>query len=221
MSRPVRITILVACGVLIAAAAVLAAIYTASRHVPAFYREALNDDPPARKKAAEHMLRQATTLQNDLKREGTWQTVFTAADLNGWLAVELPRNASPTLPPGFHDPRVRIDPTGISVACQVDRGGLHGVVSLDFDVYMEKPAVVGLRIRRVRVGAIPWSQDRVLKAISDAAQQAELQIQWRQAEGDPVALVSLPPTSHRGRTVRIDNVQIEDGAIRISGATVR
>ena len=113
--------------------------------------------PEAQEKESDLMLQQVTTLHNELQVKGRWRQVFKAQTINGWLAVDLPRNHPTLLPKGMHDPRVHIGPQGITMACQVERGGFHGVVSLQVSAFVESDDVVGLRVHKARLGAIPWS----------------------------------------------------------------
>lgn len=220
MRRWLRITILVLCALLGLTAILLLAVYRAAQHVPDFYREALTAEPGMQQKDSDRMLQRATSLHNSVKRQGTWQGEFTAAEVNGWLATDLPQNYPHLLPRGFRDPRVKIEPDGITVACLIERGGLRCVVSLEVDVYLDAPNVVAMRVRKARAGAIPWPLDRVLEAASEAARRADLRVRWRQAGGDPVALISLPPVEGgHGKTIRIEKIRLDNGTIRVSGAT--
>ena len=55
---------------------------------------------------------------------GRWQALFTAEQINGWMAVDLARNFPNTLPPGVVDPRVDIRPEGVTVACRYLEGAV-------------------------------------------------------------------------------------------------
>jgi hypothetical protein len=207
-------------GVLLVLAAIGLFILYLSQRVPEFYREALTADTAVQKKGSEMMVQQATTLNSDARRPGRWEAVFTAEEVNGWLAVELPATHADALPPEMSDPRVAIQADGVTLACRVQRGGFSSVVTLKVDVYMESANVVALRVRKVRVGAIPWKLDQVLQGIAKAAQRAELQLQWRQADGDPVAFITLH-LQERGKSIKVEKIQLEDDAIRIFGITER
>jgi hypothetical protein len=203
-------------------AGVLATLYACLHHVPTFYHEALTADPAAQQRASQQMIRQAAAMQNQVRREGPWQAVFTADEINGWLAVELPNSRGHLLPPELSDPRLRIEPGRLTAACQAVIRGVRSIVSLEVSVYMDSPNVLALRIRRARVGAIPWPLDRVLRATGAAMARAELPIEWRQTAGDPVALVTLRPglVGH-GRTIRVESIRLEQGQITLTGSTER
>jgi hypothetical protein len=229
MPRWLRVTLVTLVGLLVVAGVALLVVYRASQHVPEFYRAAIEADPQSQKKAADKVFDQATTLNSDVQREGRWLGVFTAEDINGWLAVELPRSHPDAMPAEVRDPRVAIEPDGITVACQATRDGLSSVLTIKVDVYVPEVKTgahpdssnqVALRIRKARVGKIPWPLDRVLRAISRAAQQAELPLQWLQADGDPVALITIHPRQ-RGKTIHIEKIELESGRISIAGTTER
>jgi hypothetical protein len=222
MRRPLRIALLVALGLILAAVAALLAAYQAARHVPAFYAEALaaDTDPQTLAARSDRLLQRASALHEDLLRKGAWHAVFTADEINSWLAVDVPDNHPDLLPGGFHDPRVRIDPRGITIACRAERRGLESVVSLDIDLYVDSPNVVALRVRRARVGAIPWSLKQVLATLAEAARRSQLHVDWRQASGDPVLRISIPPVKGgHGKAVRIDTIELQPGAVSIAGTT--
>ncbi len=195
-------------------------IYRATQQVPKFYADELSVPVETQEKSSDLMLKQATTLYNDLQTNRRWSQVFQAQTINGWLAVDLPRNNPTLLPAGMHDPRVHIGPEGITMACQVERNGFHGVVSLQVSAFVESAEIVGLRIHKARLGAIPWSLESVLKGISKAAQQSNILIRWRQSDGDPVALISLPPlTRGRKQIIHIDTIRLEEAALVVAGTT--
>lgn len=192
----------------------------ASRQVPEFYREALKIEPARQQQASDEMLQQATALASDVKKEGQWQALFTAEQINGWLAVDLMKNHPRALPRGVSDPRVAVDPHRLTLACRIRRRGFDGVVTLIVDAYLPEPNVVAIRIHKVRAGLVPLPMDRILDRIGKAARRRDLRIEWRQVDGDPVALVSIPPPrDENGRVVRVEVLQLGKGEIFVSGST--
>ena len=219
MRKKVRLA-LIAVAVLGLLAAAICAIYVASQKVPAFYAEAIAVPAESQEEQSDLMLRQITALYNELQGKGAWRQVFKAETINGWLAVDLPRNQPTLLSGGMHDPRVHITPQGITMACQVDRGGFHGVVSLQISAFVESDDVVGLRIHKARLGAIPWSFRTVLDEITAAARKSNVDIRWRQADNDPVALIKVTSAhGDRKQIIRIDTIRLEEGALAVAGTT--
>lgn len=222
MRKWLRIVLVSAVGLLLVAAAGLFVVWRASRQVPEFYQEAIHGDPEVQAEASDAMLQRATTLASDLKQEGRWEASFTADQINGWLAVDLVKNHSGQLPPSVSDPRVAIEPDRLTVACRFHEGAVDSVLSLSVDVYLPEPNVVAVRIHQARAGALPLPLDSVLDRISEAARRSDLRIKWRQADGDPVAFISLPPP--RGPAddlVEIDTLRLGDGEVYVAGTTER
>jgi len=197
-------------------------LYRVSQQVPEFYREALQAAPKAREEASHEMVQQVTALASDTQKDGQWEAVFTAEQINGWLAVDMVRNHPDLLPSSVKDPRVTIEPDEIRIACQVDRGNWTGVVSVAVDVYLAEANVVAVRIREARAGSLPLPLQGILDQISQEAAQTDLQIRWRQAEGDPVLEVTVPPPRDKNdKRVRIERLQLGEGKVYVSGSTER
>ena len=213
---------LIFCVVVLVIAGVVFMLYRASQKVPEWYEAKLEADPVRQVEASDEMLQQATALVSDVKKEGQWQAVFTAEQINGWLAVDLVKNHRDLLPPRVSDPRVQIEPGEMTIACRFQQEDLTGVLSLTVDAYMAEPNVVALRVRKARAGLVPLPLEKVLDQISQAASQADLQIQWRQTDGDPVALISLPPTrDEENRLVQVETIRLGEGEVYLGGSTER
>jgi len=190
--------------------------------VPEFYEVVLQADPTAQAEASDELLRQATDLAGELREQGRWEATFTAEQINGWLAVDLVENHPDQLPNSLSDPRVAIKPDRLMLACRFHEGRIDSVLSLALDVYLAERGVVAVRIRQARAGSLPLPLERVLEEINKAAGRSTARIRWRQADGDPVAMISLPePRGPDARAVRIDTLRLEDGAIHVSGTTER
>jgi hypothetical protein len=223
MRKGLRITLWVLCGLLLLAALVLFVLYRASQRVPEFYREAMAVDPAGQRKASDKLVDDARKLNNSLRTEGRWEAAFTAEEINGWLAVELPRANPPLLPREVRDPRVAIDLDGVTLAAHVESGRFSAVVSLRVDVALQSPNVLTARIRKARAGAapLPLPLNQFLAGITQAAAQANIALRWQQTGGDPVALITLPPAIHNGKEARVDAIRLKKDRIVLSGTTQR
>ncbi len=196
--------------------------YFASQREPEFYQRALKIQPQTLAVASDQMLRQATELYSEVQTERRWDAVFTAEQINGWLAVDLERNHPNTLPKEVSDPRVAISPDGVVLACRYESDSIATVFSLRVDVYLAKPNVVALRFKHARAGSLPLPLNRVLEGVSEAALKLNLPLHWQQAEGDPVALVEIPPpVDEHDASICVESLQLRDGALYLAGKTVR
>ena len=217
--RLLRLLLVIFIAVLLVALLVLLCLYLAAQYEPAFYREALEADPAEQEKASDQMLQQATALASALKKEGRWEAVITAEQINGWLAVDMVKNHPNALPPTLRDPRVTIGPSAITVACRFEQSGQSSVVSLTVEPYMSEPNVLALRIVKARAGLLPMPLDKIFDRLSQAARDMRLHLEWRQAGGHPVALLTLPAAEDNGRQVRIETLRLGDGEVYLAGST--
>lgn len=196
-------------------------LYGALHHVPAFYREALAVDPQRQEAASDDMLNRITVLAGDLQKVGPWQAVFTAQQINGWLAVDMLKNHPDLFPPGVSNPRVQIDGRRVVVACQVHDPRLSAVGSLTLEPYLVRPNVLAVRLVSARAGGLPMPLHRLLEEAGDALNRTGLHVHWQQSGGDPVVIVDLSPPNKPGKQVQIEKLQLADGAIAVAGHTRR
>lgn len=198
------------------------AVYRALKHVPGFYRQAMQVGLQEHRAESAKMQRQVAGLVSDVNREGRWQAVFTAAEINGWLAIELAKNRPEILPTGLSEPRVSITKDGVRIAARFRGAAVDTVVSLGVDVYLAGPDVVALRVQRVRAGSLPLPLGRILNEVSQATSRLEWEVRWGQEGGDPVALVTIPPPRNPGeKRVGIDAIELDEGVIRVAGTSRR
>ena len=220
MRKKLRIAALIGCGLLLVIAAGLCGLYWAVKQEPDFYRQAVQVDPAIQRKASDQMLQRAAALRSDLEKQGRWQALFTAEQINGWLAVDLVENYPDMLPESFRDPRVQIQPDQMTLACRLKQGTLEGVVTLTVEPYLAEPNLLALRIRKARAGLVPMPLAEILDAVSEAAGQMDLHLRWRRTDGDPVALISFSPLKTQdGELVQIETLQLGEGEIYLAGTT--
>jgi hypothetical protein len=195
-------------------------LYKAISHVPTFYTEALAQDEPQLEQGNREMLRRTAALSNDLKRSGQWKALFTDRQINGWLAIDVPKNHPNLLPPQIQHPRVRITPDGVLVGARYE-GDVSAVVSLDFDVRLKSTNVLAVQIRKIRVGDVPWRLDRIVDEAVAAARDHGFHVEQTQADGQPVLLVTLPPRiQDTNLDVQLEKLELRDGEVYLSGRTL-
>ena len=194
-------------------------LYRSLYFVPEFYSQALAVGAPALQQSNREMLRRTAALNNDLKRTGKWQALFTDQQINGWLAVDVPKNHADLLPPEVRDPRVRITAEGMFAGARFE-GEVSAVISVDLEVRLTATNVLAVRINKARVGDVPWPLDRVVEEVIAAAASWGLQVEQTQTDGDPVLLVTLPPDLQNNRRhVLLEHLEFRDGEVLLSGRT--
>ncbi len=190
--------------------------------MPTFYKQALKATPAAQRRASDEMLRKTGDLINDVKKKEHWEALFTDAQINGWLAVDVQQKHPKSLPREVRDPRVIIEPDRLILAFRLIRGKWSTVVSLVLEPSVPEPNVLALRIRKARGGTLPLPLERILDEISKVAERLEFPLQWRQADGDPVALISLPPPHDDDhKLIQINTLRLGQGELFLSGTTTK
>jgi hypothetical protein len=194
--------------------------YYASQQVPDFYRRALTEPPADQEKKSDSFLTEATELYNELRRQGRWEALFTAEEINCWLAVDLARNHAASLPPGISDPRVAFTEGGIILACRYETPSISTVLSLHVDAYLAEDNVLALRFRKARAGNLPLPMAEVLDNLSREAARHNIPVRWLQAKSDPVALISMPaPAKDQKLVYSVDTVRIGEKGIYVAGTS--
>lgn len=210
----------VSIGLVVMSAGASASIYFALRHVPGFYHRALSEDPARQAEASEQMLREAAQLTSTARHHSHWEASFSQEEINGWLAVDLMRNHARSLPSHVDAPRVALADECATLACRYQLGALATVLSVSFDAYMDEPNILALRLRRARAGALPLPLGGTLQSVSKVVKDLELPIEWRQIDGDPVALVHLPKLrAGKHRWIEIDRLEVRGEEIILAGSS--
>ena len=220
MRRKLRITGIVCCSLLLVMAVVALVLYRCSQREPDAYRDAIEIKPAVLEEASDQMLQKTTALVSDVEREGDWEALFTAEQINGFLAVDLARNHPAALPKWLSDPRVAIKPDRVMLFGRIRRGKFDSVVTLAVEPYVPNPNVLALRIRGVRAGIVPMPLGNVLEAVSQTAQRSDIRLHWKQTDGDPVAMITLPATlDDDDKLIQIETLRLAEGEIYVSGTT--
>ncbi len=219
MPRPRRIALTAGVGVIVVLVALGGWLWYSIHYVPEFYQRALSTDRAQLEKSNKQMLRLTAALRNELRRPGIWQARFTADEINGWLAVDVPKNHPDLWPPQIEEPRVGITPDAVSVGARYV-GSVTSVVSLEVSAHLPEENVVAVRIRKLRAGNVPWSISRIVDEVVAVAGDLGIGVEQAQIDGDPLLLFSLSDYwDAQDRKVELVGLELEDGAVVIRGRT--
>jgi hypothetical protein len=222
MRRLFRAALVLVALVVAGVAVFLTAAYRATQAVPEFYQAALVERPVEQKAAADELEREVLELHNEVRQPGRWEARFSQDQINGWLAADLPAKFPGVLPEGVSQPRVAIDANQVQMAVKFKQGEVETVLSLSGDAYLtDRPNEVAIHIDHVRAGAFPVPLSRFLDNIAEQAGDAGLPLRWDEQDGDPVAIVTLPldREEFKGKQLRVEELQINDGEIVVLGRT--
>ncbi len=195
------------------------AVYRSLQWVPQFYEQKLVESEASLAEHGEEMEQHVLDLHEDVHDEGQWQAVFSDDEINGWLAVDLKEEFPHLLPYRVHDPRVSISEQAAQIACQYKSPDLTVVLSMDVDAFVTpEPNVVGLRIQRARIGAVPGLVKMAKEEITRAARRSRIKLRWDQQNGDDVAMVTIPSdVVMDGHQVFIEKIELHDGEVHLAG----
>ena len=169
MRKKVRVIIVALFILSVLAGSAAFVLYSASRHEPQFYKQALQVEPERQREAGDELEKNVLELHNTARNEGRWEAVFTAEQINGWLAADLPEKFPHILPEGTDEPRVSINSDRIKIACRYQNGKVNTVVSFDLIVNLTSDTnTLAVRVSRVRAGALPVPLKQFLAPITRA-----------------------------------------------------
>src|SRR5262245_29676243 len=220
MARKLRIAAFGTLGVTVCLVLLLGGAYYAAQQVRPFYRQALHLEPEVLARGSREMESRASALYSDARQEGKWHALFTAEQINGWLAVQLVENEQAKLPQGIRDPRVAIAPGVLTLGFRATSGGIETVISVDAGVFLTKEGAVAIRLMSVRAGALPMPVMQLADELATACQKLKLPVRWTRLENQPVAIVELhSDASTNKRQFSIDAIELREAEIYVAGHT--
>lgn len=208
-----------AAAILVAAAAASWGFIGAIKHEPDFYLTAIALDPNEARQANDELLEYAAELAGDSSEPGPWDAVFTARQINGWLAVDLQENHGDLLPPDFIAPRIAIEGSDVLIASRYKLGPVESVCTLRAETVLMKPNTFGIRLHELHAGRIRLPMNQIMAGLSTAARAANMDLRWAKIDGDPVAILTLTPRDQHGNAVIVESFDVRDGQIYVAGQT--
>jgi hypothetical protein len=143
--------------------------------------------------------------------------MFTAEQINGWLATQLAANEDRELPTNIRDPRVGITRDTFTLGFRTTS---DAVVTVDTSVFLTEEGAVGIRLMSVRAGALPLPVMRLADELAEACQKLNLPVRWTQMEGKPVALVETHGAADSDKSrLHIDAIELGDSELYVAGHT--
>ncbi|MFK7768003.1 MAG: hypothetical protein AB8B55_12340 [Mariniblastus sp.] len=196
-------------------------VYQSAQTIPEFYQAALSLDEEVADVEGDEFEKRVLNLQNDARSKSEWQAIFTEAQVNGWIASDMPEKFPDSLPQIVEDPRVVMLPQNLKLAMRVKSGRFEGILIASTDVFCTEDGRIGVRIKTVSVGVLPIPIAQFADRIADAIRSAGVDVEWTETEGDPVALLKLPKDffEFEGVHARPTGIEIEEGKVILSGET--
>lgn len=210
-------------GLVLVLGGVLIAAYISMTRMPEFYRHALLVPASESSLAGREFEGRLADLVNQVRSEEVWSVRWTAAQINGWLAVDLPRKFPGALPETLLRPRIAIDQDELRVAFQFERMGFRGTVDMRGDLFVtDVENQIALRVQSAHCGFFPipvswWAEKLQLSLAS-----RDIGIEWTELENDPVALINLPSTigGDEDQRILLRGIEISRLTIALGGQSL-
>jgi hypothetical protein len=220
MVRKLRIAAFCTLGVGICLLLAFGGTYYAAQQVRPFYAQALQLEPDVLERGSRELESRATALYSEARQAGEWHAVFTAEQINGWLALQLTANRDIELSSKIGDPRVAIAPDVLTLGFRASSGGVDTVVSVDASVFLTEEGAVAIRLISVRAGALPLPVMQLADEIATACKELSLPVRWTRQDGKPVAVVDIQSDSSTDdRRFKIDAIELGEGELYVAGHT--
>lgn len=216
MKKPMKRLVMVGLAVLAVVVAVPVFFWLSLTHEPSFYRKMVAQTPAVRKAEAKRFLASSLQLRNDIVNEPTWEAVFSDQEVNAWLAEDLVTYFSDQLPPEVHEPRVMFEVDRVTLAFELDRGGIKSVIWIVAVPRVPQGNVLELTFEKIRAGMLPIPADQVLDRIVAHAQERGLDVSWKRDGQYPVATIRYKPHEERD-DVTLERLRVRKGEIRLVG----
>lgn len=207
-----------------AAAALLLVVglLIALRREPALCRVTAPSGPDA-ERASARMVTKASAISAGLGRRGEWGEAITDAEVNAWLAHDLPRVAASLLPDWVGAPTVRFLSRRVALSATVGVGPVAGRAWAILSVTLPRDNELVIEVQSAGLGAFPMPAEAILDAIASRAVAAGLAADLRRADARTALHVVLPggPPGARDAPLEyhLEGLRIDDGELVLSGST--
>jgi len=169
---------------------------------------------------ARRAVTKASAWHASISRTGGWETAVTAAELNAWLAVDLPRNHPRWLPQGVSRPRMVFRPRHVVLGTRVGYGPLTTVAWLDCEVLLRDVNHLVIVLEQAWLGAIPVPRTPIVRELSRRISRLGMVTDMRMVDGRMVLMVYIPSTHDAGATSYwLESLSIGDGELLMAGET--
>ncbi len=196
-------------------------LYLSAQRPPTFYKESIAVAPDIQQSRNKEMLRKVRNLNNDIQKVDTpWTGSFADDDLNGYLAVEVAKESSNLFPKEIKEPRLSIKNRELEFACRVEEGPLVGILHLTLGISVSEPNALTIRIKKVKLGRLPISRDKPKEILLDALKKQGYEVKEGTEDGDPTLTIPLHLKYDQKKTIEVDDIELLDGGIRLSGLTL-
>ena len=194
-------------------------LYWAAQAVDPFYAAAAEAKPAELRAAGEQLENRVADLNDQAETTGRWESTFSDAEVNGWLATILKEKYPTLLPPEVVDPRVSFVAGRCLLGYRYEGESLRAMVTIEGEPFMASHDVAGIRFRKARIGILPLPLAKVVEHINDGAKELGIAVRWVEKEGDPVMLVGVTNALSTDDEVRrLEAIDPREGELALAGS---
>ncbi len=171
MSKVWRRILLIVAILLVILFVILGVLYWKLKQVPEFYRQAMQTSSQQLAEAQQQLQKRVDQLKQDVRFTPQWSISLTEQQVNGWLASQYDREQG-----AVTQPRVRIHPDRVEIACRAHYGSWQVVISASMTARLTSmPNILELEIQSVQAGTLSIAWTGLLDRARSALQQTRLQ----------------------------------------------
>jgi hypothetical protein len=194
------------------------------RHEPAFYTRA--EVPPGKHRmdcSGDFIREFYAKLIGGIYDKREWDARFTDEEVNSYFAEDFitKHYVENPLPQGISQPRVALNPDGIRLGFRYGSGAWSTVISVDMRIWLvtKEPNVVAMEFKGLYAGALPISAQSILEAVTEMAQQQNIEVTWYRHEGHPVVLLRFA-ADQNNPSFLLQRLELRPGKLRIAGRSL-
>ncbi|MFM2096972.1 MAG: hypothetical protein RIS70_4096, partial [Planctomycetota bacterium] len=166
--------------------------------VPDFYATAMATThsgaiDPSGELAAQQLEQRAEAARDAIQHDAAWELALTEAEVNVWLARELPQQFPEMAASSLRDPRVKIDSDGVWLGVSYNDANWQTVLSLRLKLALgAQRNTIDCRLAAARAGALPLPLQRVIDPVRQEAARNHWPVTWSESDGVSLASIALP-----------------------------
>ena len=148
-----------------------------------------------------------------------WQTELTEEEINGYLAIEVPKQLPQLFSNGIKNPRVSLQNDKLEIACQIEQGMVSGVLDLGIDIQFPRPNRVVILFQKAYVGVVPFSRETVRDTFAEGLRGGGRKLEATEVQGYPALAIDLGnDLKNQDFSLILREIRPTNGSLSISGA---
>jgi hypothetical protein len=170
--------------------------------------------------SARRLVTELSALHAASGRPGRWETVITEREVNGWLAIDLPKNHAGLADRWGADARVEFLPGRFRFGCRLGAGPLSTIAWIEAEVRLRAVNQLGIVLTDARLGSLPVPRGPIIKAIGRRIEQLGAVTEVRRFEDHTALVVYIPSTTEAaGRSRWLESLLFSTGELALAGET--